>query len=304
MNSHKQLAIEAKFLSLSGQAPFSNSTTTYQFVPNNPMTVVMPTHQLPSALAAGLTGDPHLITGWQLLPPGPAATAIFPGTNMATITPIAAPNAVPSEHPSCSQCSIFFESVSVFYWPAKSSNTDCLTLLTNFASPTSLPGLSPEFPSVYVVFPAVSAGNPCTQVGKIYTSVIIKFAPEALSTLEGQSEVPKSFNFADIPCPPPDVASNDAFFYNPQFNPGRQYAPRLAPPTGLWALDPEFQKCVSANIYQGFDPPSALPHATRTSPADSTPKHIAYPGHSHHKRAAARAYRTPRFPKRTPESVY
>lgn len=124
-----------------------------------------------------------------------------------------------------------------------------------------------ESPSAYLIFPTVSAGNSCTRVGEIYTSVTMSFPPGALSTIEGLNGPWKSFNFADLPCPPPDVAAADSYFYNPQVNPNRPYLPIIAPPTELWGLDPEFKNCVTA-VIQGVDPESVLSKATKLSPLE------------------------------------
>ena len=115
-------------------------------------------------------------------------------------------------------------------------------------------------PSVYLVFPTISAGNACTRVGNIYYDKTMTFAPDALSTMVGTSGVVQSFNFADLPCPPPEVASADSWFYNPSYNPGRAYAPMVSPPPEIFAMDPAFAQCVAA-VYQGFDPPYPMPTA-------------------------------------------
>ena len=112
-------------------------------------------------------------------------------------------------------------------------------------------------PSNYLVFPTISAGNACTRVGNVYYSQTMAFAPGALSTIEGNTQETKEFNFADLPCPPPDVASANQYFYNPSWNPGRPYSPMISPPPELFNLDPAFKNCVTA-IYQGFDPPRPL----------------------------------------------
>ena len=115
-----------------------------------------------------------------------------------------------------------------------------------------------QYPSNYLVFPTISAGNACTRVGNIYTDHTIAFAPGALSTIVGQNPPQtKEFNFADLPCPPPDVASADSYFYNPAWNPGRPYSPMIAPPQEIFDLDPAFSSCVAA-VFQGFDPPHTL----------------------------------------------
>lgn len=134
----------------------------------------------------------------------------------------------------------------------------CILLFLSSADRIFLILISSEYPSAYVVFPVISAGNACTQVGKKYTSVTMSFAPGELSTIDGPGGATKAFNFADLPCPPPDVAAADSFFYNPKINPGRQYSPQIAPPTErIWKLDPAFPGCVPA-INQGFDPPAAV----------------------------------------------
>ena len=114
------------------------------------------------------------------------------------------------------------------------------------------------YPSNYLVFPTISAGNACTRIGNIYYDQTIAFAPGALSTIVGNSGATQEFNFADLPCPPPDVASADNYFYNPSWNPGRAYAPMIAPPQEIFNLDPAFASC-GAGGYQCFDPPRAFP---------------------------------------------
>ena len=89
----------------------------------------------------------------------------------------------------------------------------------------------------------------------------MSFAPGELSTIEGNNGATKSFNFADLPCPPASIASADAYFYNPALDPGQVYRPRIAPPPGIFDLDPAWQDCVTA-VNQGFDPPIALPSAS------------------------------------------
>ena len=108
------------------------------------------------------------------------------------------------------------------------------------------------------MFPTISAGNACTRVGNIYYSQTMSFAPGALSTMVGTSDVAQPFNFNDLPCPPPSIASADSWFYNPSYNPGRAYAPMISPPSEIFALDPAFKDCVAA-VYQGFDPPFPFP---------------------------------------------
>lgn len=115
-----------------------------------------------------------------------------------------------------------------------------------------------QWPSNYLVFPTISAGNACTRVGNIYYDHTIAFAPGAISTIVGNTGVTQEFNFADLPCPPPEVAAADIYFYNPQSNPGRPYSPMIAPPQEIFDMDPAFKSCVAA-VYQGFDPPRPFP---------------------------------------------
>ena len=140
-----------------------------------------------------------------------------------------------------------------------------------------------QYPSNYLVFPTISAGNACTRVGNIYYDHTIAFAPGAISTIEGNTGVTKEFNFADMPCPPPEVAAADSYFYNPQWNPGRPYSPIIAPPKEIFDMDPAFANCVAA-VYQGFDPSRAFSiYNGPQNPAPGTgwkpPKRRRGPGH-------------------------
>lgn len=113
--------------------------------------------------------------------------------------------------------------------------------------------------SAYVVIPELSAGNKCTFI-TAYFSQTFTFGPGQLSTIQGPSSVSKEFNFADLPCPPPDIAADDSWFYNPAFNPAQTYAPIIAPFPQLFDLNPAFHNC-TVGLNQGFDPPLALPMA-------------------------------------------
>ena len=117
-------------------------------------------------------------------------------------------------------------------------------------------------PSIYIIIPAVSAGNAHQRVGEAHYSVTISVAPGELSTIDGQNAATRSYNFADLPCPPSAVASRDSWFYNPAYNPGRPYEPRISIPAEVTALDPAWSSCTATAQYQGFDPPMPLPTAT------------------------------------------
>ncbi|KAL8958671.1 MAG: hypothetical protein Q9193_004319 [Seirophora villosa] len=161
----------------------------------------------------------------------------------------------------CSKCFIIYKYVDVYYPPAASSVTDCLTELdlAGVPTPTIPPGLKQEGDNAYIVVPELSAGNRCTKITE-FTSLTFTFAPGELSTIQGPANITKEFNFGDLPCPPPDVSSDAHWFYNPAFNPTQTYAPLVAPFSQLYDLHPAFKDCIVAEN-QGFDPAIALPPA-------------------------------------------
>lgn len=69
------------------------------------------------------------------------------------------------------------------------------------------------FPSIYVGFSSLYAVDRCGPIGTYIPYTMLAFAPEELSTIEWPAwnrgsiplEATKSFNFADLPCPPSDV---------------------------------------------------------------------------------------------------
>ncbi|KAL9592874.1 MAG: hypothetical protein Q9179_006289, partial [Wetmoreana sp. 5 TL-2023] len=77
---------------------------------------------------------PIIITG-EIPPP-------LPSQNPLPTTP---PTFLSPDDPreDCRQCTIFFNSVSVYYPPAESSNTDCLTDVVTRSSPSIPPDLKP-----------------------------------------------------------------------------------------------------------------------------------------------------------------
>lgn len=137
-------------------------------------------------------------------------------------------------------------------------------------------------PSVYIVFTEIKAVKANTPFGKSYMSVTLSFAPHELSTIEGTAGATKSFNFGDLPCPPPDVASADWWFYNPSYNPTRTYQPRILPPTQIYNVDPSFSTCTFAATYQGFDPNNAV--TAIHGPIDNRHHHHRYDGPPIHRR--------------------
>ncbi|KAL8665388.1 MAG: hypothetical protein Q9202_002281 [Teloschistes flavicans] len=208
---------------------------------------------LPSALQVPYTGGSNALP----LPTGTYRPVIQSQASAST-----SQSALPPED-DCSQCSLIYEYVSVYYPPAAQSNTDCLNGLPP-PQPTLPTDLNPQPGSAYVVIPSLSAGNNCTLLAA-YSSQTFTFGPGQLSTIQGPSSVTKEFNFADLPCPPPEVAADETNFYNPAVNPTKTYAPIIAPFQQLFDLNPAFHNCiVGAN--QGIDPSTALPVGVPTIP--------------------------------------
>ena len=246
-----------------------------------------------------MTAIPAVSLTIALLPTAPATVAAVSSQDSASVTAFPTGNASVSSPPSPvttgppGECSIYFEYVSVLYFPTGPLNTACLTAIPSASMPSQVtPAGSFQSPSVYVIFPQISAGNSITQVGSVYTSVTISLAPGELSSIQGPDGPTKSFNFNDLPCPPSDVAAADSWFYNPEYNPSRAYAPMIAPPPQLFDLDPAFSNCVAA-IYQGFDPPIALLSAAG----------LGGQGGGGHLRRHRKARIAPRIPVQTPPPV-
>ena len=105
-------------------------------------------------------------------------------------------------------------------------------------------------PSIYAIFPSISANDGCKQIGNTYSSITTSFAPGELSTIDIGGHSTNVFNFADLPCPPSSI----------QLSSGETYAPLIAPPSFIWNLDPAFSTCIPG-YSQGVDPPTAFPTA-------------------------------------------
>ena len=112
---------------------------------------------------------------------------------------------------------------------------------------------------------AISAGNEHQRIGSVYTSVVLTLAPGKLSTIEGRDEATRAYDFADLPCPPSDVASRNSLFYNPTSNPTQPYRPRISIPTEVFKLDPAWRTCTATAQYEGFDPATTLVPGTSIS---------------------------------------
>lgn len=145
-----------------------------------------------------------------------------------------------------SPCNLFYQYVSIYYWPTESQNTACLASLGSPSTSATPSGLSVASPSIYAIFPSIMASDGCNQIGNGYGPITTSFAPGELSTIAGGST--NVFNFADLPCPPSGI----------EVAPGSTYAPLIAPPPFIWGLDPAFSGCIPG-LRQGVDPPTAMP---------------------------------------------
>ena len=190
----------------------------------------------------------------------------------------------------------------MYYWPTVSPNTACLS--ANLPATSSLPGipdaydsntshvrhanlltLCSQYSSVYAVFHSIHGGNGCNTIGTPISNLTTSFAIGELSTV-GLDNNTYSFNFGDLPCPPAEVG------WDPSKGP---YAPKLAPPSFLFGLDPMFGNCIPG-AGQGIDPPSTLTPTTRVSGPGPCHKPMSCPPT---KRALERAHLVPWAPQKT-----
>lgn len=109
-------------------------------------------------------------------------------------------------------------------------------------NPPDPPGLTPQYPSLYVVFDSIIASDGCSQIGNTYSSITTSFAPGELSTIDS-SGATQVFNFGDLPCGP---SGDDP-----------SYSPIIAPPSFLTGIDTAFATCIPGRE-QGIDPPVAI----------------------------------------------
>lgn len=149
---------------------------------------------------------------------------------------------------SYSPCNIFYQYVSIFYWPTESQNTACLASMSSHPTSAFPSGLSPVSPSIYAIFPSIMASDGCNQVGKGYGPITTSFAPSDLLTIDIGGRSTNVFNFADLPCGPSGI----------DLTPGETYAPLISPPPFISDLDPAFSRCIPG-YSQGVDPPTAIP---------------------------------------------
>ncbi|KAL8785601.1 MAG: hypothetical protein Q9213_003255 [Squamulea squamosa] len=229
----------------------------------------LPAPQAPETPADNIANFPPMINGNPSIasdPPVPMDLDSFtpPPAFLASTTSFQPPP------DACKQCWIFYKWAHIYYPPAETSNTLCLTALTAAPTPHLPPlELEPKSGYAYVVLPTLSAEIDCKPI-TTYTSQTFSFPPGQLFTQHGPGglqNLTREFNFRDLPCPPPDIAAEAIWFYNPEFNPTRRYSPFIAPFSEIWDLDPKFKSlpCTVA-LNQGMDPPVPLSSAGRATP--------------------------------------
>lgn len=132
-------------------------------------------------------------------------------------------------------------------------------------------------PSIYVIFPVISATNECGQLGHVYTSLTESFAPGELSTIDGLSFTYGAFNAGDLPCPPSDgfeteldinskPASLDTAIMAFESVYAQEVKPFVQLPDRVTQLDPAWMSCGLSLIDVGIDPPRALKPAANLAP--------------------------------------
>ncbi|KAL8723541.1 MAG: hypothetical protein Q9225_000176 [Loekoesia sp. 1 TL-2023] len=122
------------------------------------------------------------------------------------------------------------ESADVFYFGPEPTNTACLSAITSPPPSPTPPQVTMDPSSVYVVYhsPQVFDGCRSWMGGVVGPPVTMSYRTDALSTLNYQSNSPpatKTFNFADLPCPPSGVAE--------AYDSGAPYSPVLVSPFGV-----------------------------------------------------------------------
>ncbi|KAL8670073.1 MAG: hypothetical protein Q9168_005368 [Polycauliona sp. 1 TL-2023] len=108
-------------------------------------------------------------------------------------------------------------SADVFYFGPKPTNTACLPAITSPPPSPEPPKVSMHPSSVYVVYQPAEIFDECRNwVGGVAgPPVTLSYPANALSSLQYQSNAPpvtKTIDYADLPCPPSDVAKA----YNPK----------------------------------------------------------------------------------------
>ncbi|KAL9627051.1 MAG: hypothetical protein Q9204_006843 [Flavoplaca sp. TL-2023a] len=121
---------------------------------------------------------------------------------------------IPSRTESCgtkpSNCFLIIPSADVFYFGPTPTNTACLSAVITPAPSPAPPPLDPS--SVYVVYSPPQIFDECRRWlgGAAGPPITLSYQSSALSSIQYCSDGPpmtKSIDFADLPCPPSDVAT-------------------------------------------------------------------------------------------------
>ncbi|MCJ1236071.1 hypothetical protein MMC14_004048 [Varicellaria rhodocarpa] len=196
-------------------------------------------------------------------------TTIFTPTSTypsgTSSTPAVAPSSTTPAMGSsdCLQCSLYWQWASVYYWPTTTWSTDYSNATVSPAVPTIPAEFSNfQYPSVYIVLSTINAGNPCTKVGQTYNWVTLSYAPGELSTIVSFGGPTQAYDPANQPATPTSLQSGEAYVD----------IPVLAPPPGIFDIDPDWSNCVEGTN-QGFDPPSVIQMGTAISPPNEAQPH-------------------------------
>jgi hypothetical protein len=134
-------------------------------------------------------------------------------------------------------------------------------------------------PSVYLLFPTVSAVDDCGIRGSTHTSVTIAVATEHLSSVV--AGFPEKLNIVDLLCQPASLSPGGSYWKHGAYYPpisflGEGYKPMISPPPEIVSLDPTWGGCV-VDIFEGKDPPRALTPVAALTPGTTTESAKAEP---------------------------
>lgn len=134
-------------------------------------------------------------------------------------------------------------------------------------------------PSVYLLFPTVSAVDDCGIRGSTHTSVTIAVATEHLSSVV--AGFPEKLNIVDLLCQPASLSPGGSYWKHGAYYPpisflGEGYKPMISPPPEIVSLDPTWGGCV-VDIFEGKDPPRALTPVAALNPGTTTESAKAEP---------------------------
>ena len=135
---------------------------------------------------------------------------------------------VPSSTQGCAttNCLVVVPSVDLFFFGPDPTNTACLSTITSPPPSPTLPTVDMDPTFVYIVAQPIQVFDLCRNwiAGVDGPPITYRARSASLSTLEYRSDAPpatKSLDFADLPCPPSDVAN--------LYESGAPYFPILTP---------------------------------------------------------------------------